>query len=248
MAVRSISASISACAARTAPRTISSVTASQAVGAFLREASGMGRSYAVRGGRPRGGRRRSTLSGGVSSAQRGKACGQRSRKEQPRGGSRASGTLPLIGSGCARLVGVRHRHGGDQRPRVGMARPAHDLVGRAVFDDAAEIHHQGALAEVTHQREVVGDVDGAQAHGVAHLAHQGQDAGAHADIEHRHRLVGHQEARRQHQSARQHDALQLAAAQLVRILVEIALEVGQVDAAERRGDAVGVLGRGRCRH
>src|SRR5918994_5244896 len=41
MAVRSISASISACAARTAPRTISSVTGSQAVGAFLSVASGM---------------------------------------------------------------------------------------------------------------------------------------------------------------------------------------------------------------
>src|SRR5689334_13165713 len=41
MAVRSISASISAWAARTAPRTISSVTASQAVGAFFRVASGM---------------------------------------------------------------------------------------------------------------------------------------------------------------------------------------------------------------
>ena len=46
MAVRSISASISACAARTAPRTISSVTGSQAVGAFLSVASGIRRSYA----------------------------------------------------------------------------------------------------------------------------------------------------------------------------------------------------------
>ena len=45
--------------------------------------------------------RRSTpqRSGGVSAAQRGMACGQRSRKLQPLGGSRASGTLPLIGSG-----------------------------------------------------------------------------------------------------------------------------------------------------
>ena len=35
------SAQLAGCAARTAPRTISSVTASQAVGAFLREASGI---------------------------------------------------------------------------------------------------------------------------------------------------------------------------------------------------------------
>jgi hypothetical protein len=57
------------------------------------------------------------------------------------------------------------------------------------------------------QREVVADVDGGQAHCVAHLAHQGEDAGAHADVEHRHRLVGDQEARRQDEGSREHDAL-----------------------------------------
>ena len=46
----------------------------------------------------------------------------------------------------------------------------------------------------------------------------------------------------EHQGARQHHALQLAAAQLVRVAVEIALEVGQVDAAEGLRHAVGMLG------
>src|SRR5580704_9785378 len=46
IAVRSSSASISACAARMAPRTISSVTASQAVGRVAL-ASGAGRSFSI---------------------------------------------------------------------------------------------------------------------------------------------------------------------------------------------------------
>ena len=92
------------------------------------------------------------------------ACGQRSRKRQPRGRLARVGHVAADRQRLARLVDIGHRHGRDQRPGVGMQRPAHDLLGRPVLDDAAEIHHQGALADVTHQREVVGDVDGGQAH------------------------------------------------------------------------------------
>jgi len=110
-----------------------------------------------------------------------------------------------------------------------------------LLDDAPEIHHQRALAEVAHQSEVVRDINGGQPHGITHFAASGEDSGAHADVEHRHRLIGDQEARRQHQRTSQHDALQLSATQLVRIAVEVAFTVGEMDAAEGLLDAVGML-------
>ena len=52
------------------------------------------------GGRRQGARRRSCAGAGVSSAQRAKACGQRSRKRQPDGAAARSGSCRVIGSGA----------------------------------------------------------------------------------------------------------------------------------------------------
>ena len=45
----------------------------------------------------------------------------------------------------------------DQAARIGMLRPAHHLLGRAMLDDLAEIEHVDALDDLPHDGEVVGD-------------------------------------------------------------------------------------------
>ena len=63
--------------------------------------------------------------------------------------------------------------------------------GRSLLHDAAEIHDQRALADIADQRQVVADVDRGQAQLVARGAQQIEDAGADRNVQHRHRLVGH---------------------------------------------------------
>ena len=52
---------------------------------------------------------------------------------------------------------VRHRHGGEQRLRVGVLRVAVEIAGPGEFDDAAEIHHRDAVGDVLHHGEIVRD-------------------------------------------------------------------------------------------
>ena len=66
--------------------------------------------------------------------------GQRLAKTQPFGGSSGLGMLParmMSGGGGVR---IRPWRGGEQRGGVGMVGRGEDDVGRAVLDDAAEIH------------------------------------------------------------------------------------------------------------
>src|SRR5262249_28876896 len=171
--VRSISASISACAARIAPRTISRVTGSQAVWPLVRWASGMAQNLArIRRaflprlrGRCRGptateGSRVMTPPsaydadtspedwGGISLEMAGDTTPPRNLPERRRLFRTArEGVRAAVAEGAARrrlarvrhvaldrqrgarLVGIGHRHGGNQRLGVGMARPADNLVG-----------------------------------------------------------------------------------------------------------------------
>ena len=62
---------------------------------------------------------------------------------------------------------------------------------------------------------------------------QVEDAGPHRYVEHRHRLVGDQEARLDRDRARDGDALELAAAQLVRIAAGEVLHRQQAGALQR---------------
>ena len=55
----------------------------------------------------------------------------------------------MSGSGVGR--------GGEQRPRVGMARVAQDHFGRPVFHGAAEIEHQHVVGNLAHDGEIVAD-------------------------------------------------------------------------------------------
>src|SRR5262249_7895180 len=65
---------------------------------------------------------------------------------------------------------VRNR--GDQRARVGMAWILEDFLPAALLDDAAEIHHGDAIADMLHHAEIVADHDVGQAHFVLELEKQ----------------------------------------------------------------------------
>src|SRR3989304_5999284 len=59
------------------------------------------------------------------------------------------------------------------------------------------------------------DIKDGQAQLVAEPPQQLQDAGSHGDVDHRHRLIGHQQARLQHDSPGDGDGLPLAPAELM---------------------------------
>ena len=52
---------------------------------------------------------------------------------------------------------VGHRHGREQRLGVGVLRVLEDRPCVGVLDDAAEIHHRDAVADVLDHREIVAD-------------------------------------------------------------------------------------------
>src|SRR4029434_5985753 len=89
-------------------------------------------------------------------------------------------------------------------------------VSRAILDEPCKVHDHGPPRNVAHQGQVVGDVDGRESESCLDLAHEVQDTGAHADIEHRYRLTGENEARSEDERASQHDTLKLATRELVR--------------------------------
>src|SRR6266851_6062466 len=74
--------------------------------------------------------------------------------------------LRLGGDGGA-MEGVGDRR--DQGARVGMARILEDLLPAALLDDAAEIHHGDAVADMLDDAEIVADHDVGQPHLVLEL-------------------------------------------------------------------------------
>src|SRR5215470_2437888 len=64
--------------------------------------------------------------------------------------------LPGQGGGL-RAWGDRARHGGDQRPGIGMAGGGDDLLGWAEFYDPAQVHHRDAIRVMSGGGQVVSD-------------------------------------------------------------------------------------------
>ncbi len=131
--------------------------------------------------------------------------------------------------------GVRHRHGGEQRLRVGMLRRGEQRLLVGVFDDAAEIHHGDVVADVLHHGEIVRDEQVSEAELVLQVHHEIEDLRLDRHVERRDRLVADDQARLQRERARDADALALPAGKLVRIVVDML--GAQPDALEDVGDA-----------
>lgn len=52
---------------------------------------------------------------------------------------------------------IRHRQRGQQLLRVRILRMLHDLVGIAMFDDLALVHHHDAIGKHIYHRKIVSD-------------------------------------------------------------------------------------------
>ena len=163
--------------------------------------------------------------GGSCSRQRASAKPQRGANEQlarrlvERGRRSRNGFQPLAAFGAV-------DGGGQQAPRIGMDRRAHDLAERALLDDLARIHHRDAVADFDRDPDIVGDEDHRHAELALQFAQQQQDLDLHGGIERRGRLVREQDFRLAGQRQRDHRALAHAAGHLVRIGVEPALGGG----------------------
>ncbi len=113
--------------------------------------------------------------------------------------------------------GIGDRHGGQERPRVRVARRGIHDVRWPDLDDLAEVHHRDAVADVLHHRQVVGDEQVGQAELLAQVGEQVQDLGLDRHIERRDRLVADDELGLDRERAGDADALALAARELVRV-------------------------------
>ena len=134
---------------------------------------------------------------------------------------RIGGGRPTLGLGRQQVLGI------------GMLRRVEHLGHRSLLDDAALGHDADPVGHLAHDAEVVGDEQ--QRHAVARL--QGleelQDLRLDGDVERRRRLVGDQQVGLVGQRHGDHDALALAAGELVGIGVEPAGGVGDADLVEQ---------------
>ena len=139
---------------------------------------------------------------------------------------------------------ARHqaRHGGDQGARVVVLRAREDVFGAAVLDQHSVPHHGDPVGDLGDHAEVVGDEhDGGAVLGLQ-LLEQLQDLRLGGDVERGRRLVGDDQRRLERQRHGDHDALALAAGQLVRVAGENALGLRQAHVAEHLDDALAALG------
>ena len=165
-----------------------------------------------------------------SSARPEATTGHRGWNRHPPGIRVGSGGSPwrIDLRGAARL-----RHHVQQGPRVGVARTLQDLLGGPDLDDAPEVHHRDPVGHGPGQAEVVGDDHDRDPQLVAQLHQQREDLAADRCVEVRHGLVGDDHGRVEHEGARDHDPLALAAGQLVRVQEEEAL--GRPQPGPRQG-------------
>ena len=70
-----------------------------------------------------------------------------------------SGDVALKMDAHAVAGGVRvgHRHGGEQRPGVGMEHIAVQVLHRGLLHQGAQVHHPHPVGDVAHHAQIVGD-------------------------------------------------------------------------------------------
>ncbi len=94
------------------------------------------------------------------------------------------------------------------------------------------MHHHDAVGEVRDDPHVVGDEEDGRPELVTATAQQVEDLGLHGDVERGRRLVGDDEPGVEGERHRDHDALLLAARELVRVVVHADLGLGDADAPQ----------------
>ena len=114
-------------------------------------------------------------------------------------------------------IGIGLRIGRQQGQGVGVARLVEDVLGRALLDEAPQVHDAHAVGDVTHHVQVVADREDADAELLLQPAEEIQDFPLHRHVEARGRLVGDDELRPQRERPRDADAPGLTAAELMGI-------------------------------
>ena len=139
----------------------------------------------------------------------------------------------------AAMEGGDRRHRGDQHLGVGLNGPRQDLLGRAHLHQLAPAQDGDAMGDLGDDAEIVGDEQHAGALARLQLGHELQDLGLGGDVERRGGLVGDQQDGIEHQRHGDHDALALAAGELVRERGVDPLRLRQLHAVQD-GDDLGL--------
>ena len=116
--------------------------------------------------------------------------------------------------------------------RVVVLRVENSVLDVRLLDDLALVHHGDPVGEVGDDAHVVGDQHDRGAELVAAAPQQVEDLGLHRHVERRGRLVGDDQPGVEHERHRDDDALLLPAGELVRVVVDARLRVGDADLAE----------------
>jgi hypothetical protein len=148
------------------------------------------------------------------------AAGRRIEKA----GRQALDGLELVGAGP-----VEARHRAQEPDGVGMAGAGEDVLRRALLDHLAGIHDVDAVGIARHHAEIVGDDDQRDAEAPRQILHQLEDLGLDGDVEGGRGLVGDDQLGVAGEPDGDHHALAHAAGELVRVLAEAALGIGQAD-------------------
>ena len=114
-----------------------------------------------------------------------------------------------------------------------MLRLGKHLGNLAAFDDLAVAHHADRAGVVLGQPQIVGDEDDGHAHLLLQVVQQVEDLGLDGHVERRGGLVGNQQIGVVDQRHRNHDALQLSARELVRILPHAAFRLADAHALQQ---------------
>ena len=96
------------------------------------------------------------------------------------------------------------------------------------------VHHRDVVGPPGHDAEVVGDEDHRHVPLALLRLEQVEDLRLHGHVERGGRLVGEQQLRAARQGDRDHDPLAHAAGQLVRVLAQAPLGLGDADRREQR--------------
>ena len=173
---------------------------------------------------------------GISRRQMSVAKAQRAANGQPAIVSRNDGTVPGIsasrGACAGRERGAEPRHRIEQALGVGMQRAAEQRADRRFLGLAAGIHDDDALRHLGDDAQIVGDQHDRGVDLVLQFAHQIEDLRLDRHVERGCRLVGDQQFRVAGERHRDHDPLAHAARQLVRILADPPLGLGDVHEAQ----------------
>src|SRR4030088_1524596 len=116
---------------------------------------------------------------------------------------------------------IRNRDRRQQRFGIGMQRRGIKLAGGRGLDDAAEIHHGNAPADVLDDREIMGNEEIGEPELLLQILQEIDDLGLDRYIQCRHRLIADNEFGFDRERARDTDALALTAGELVRMAAHV---------------------------